>query len=86
MPVSNACSPFAWYSTIGRRISESFQFFFNKIDRLSASQLQGVHMNDIPIVEYLLTLNILQYGIDIVAGSNIGEIARGSVQRYENTV
>ena len=43
-------------------------------------------MNDIPIVEYLLTLNILQYGIDIVAGSNIGEIARGSVQRYENTV
>ena len=43
-------------------------------------------MNDIPIVEYLLTLNILLYDIDFVDGNIIGELARRSVQKYENTV
>ena len=40
----------------------------------------------IPTVEDLLALNIVLYGIDIVNGSIIGELARRSMQNYENTV
>ena len=43
-------------------------------------------MNDFPTVEDLLTLNILLYDIDIVDGNIAGELARQSVQKYENTV
>ena len=43
-------------------------------------------MNDIPIVGDLLTLNILLYDKDIVDGNIVGELARGSVQKYEDTV
>ena len=43
--------------------SNLFNLFINKMDGLSADQLQGVHMNDISIVEDLLTLNILLYDI-----------------------
>ena len=43
-------------------------------------------MSDVPIVEDLLILNILLYEIDIVDGNIIGEVARQSVQKYENTV
>ena len=43
-------------------------------------------MNDIPTVEDLLTLNIVLYDIDIVDGNIIGEVARRSMQEYENTV
>ena len=56
------------------------------MERFSANQFQGVHMNDIPFVEDLLTLNIVLYDIDIVDGNIIGELARRSVQKYENTV
>ena len=66
--------------------SNLFSLFINKVDGLSADQFQRVHMNDIHIVEDLLTLNILLYDIDIVDGSIVGELARRSVQKYENTV
>ena len=66
--------------------SKFFNLFINKMDGLSAHQFQGVHMNDIPIVEDLLTLNILLYDIDIVDGNIVGELARRSLQKYENTV
>ena len=56
------------------------------MDGLSADQFQGVHMNDIPFVEDLLTLSIALYDIDIVDGNIIGELARRSVQKYENPV
>ena len=39
-----------------------------------------------PIVEDVLTLNILLYDIDIVDGNIIGEFARPSVQKYENNM
>ena len=67
-------------------ISKSFNLFINKIDGLNPNQFQGVHMNDIPTVEDLLTLNILLYDIDIVDGNIPGELARRIVQKYENTV
>ena len=66
--------------------SKLFNLFLNKMDGLSPNQFQGVHMNDIPTVENLLTLNILLYDIDIVDGNIVGELARRSVQKYENTV
>ena len=43
-------------------------------------------MNVIPIAEDLLTLKTLLYDNDIVDGNTIGEIARRSVQKYENKV
>ena len=66
--------------------SKLFNFIINKMDGLSPNQFQGVHMNDIPNVEDLLTLNILLYDIDIVDGNIVGELARRNVQKYENTV
>ena len=66
--------------------SKLFILFINKMNGLSADQFQGVHMNDIPIVEDLLTLNLVLYDIDIVDGSIIGELARRSVQKYKNTL
>ena len=66
--------------------SKLFILFINKTNGLSPNQFQGVHMNAIPIVEDLLTLNILLYYIDIVDGNIIGELARRSVQKYEKAV
>ena len=66
--------------------SNLFNLFINKMDELSADQFQGVHMNDIPFVEDLLTLNIVLYDIDIVDGNIIRQLARRSVQKYDNTV
>ena len=66
--------------------SKMFNLFINKMDGLSADQFQGVHLNDIPTVEDLLTFNILLYDIDIVDGNIIEELTRPSVQKYDNTV
>ena len=66
--------------------SKIFNLFINKLDGLSADQFQGVHMNNFPFVEDLLTLNIVLYDIDTVDGNKIGDFARLSVQKYENTV
>ena len=53
---------------------------------MSPNQFQGVHMKDILTVEDLLSLNFLLYDIDIVDENIVGELARRSVQKYENTV
>ena len=68
------------------KTSTFFILFLNKMDGLSADQFQGVHMSDNPIVEDLLTINILLYDVDNVDESIIGELAGRSVQKYENTV
>ena len=65
---------------------ETSKLFINEMDGLSAHQFQGVHLNDIPFVEDLVTLKVVLYDIDFVDGSFIGELARRSVQKYENTV
>ena len=66
--------------------SKLFNLIINKMDGLSPNQFQGVHMNDTPAVQDLLTVNILLYDIDIVDGNIIGELARRSVQKHEKTV
>ena len=69
-----------------KETSNFFNLLMNKMGLLSADHFQGAHMNDIPMVEDLLTLNVLLYDIDIVDGNVIGGLARRSVQKYENTV
>ena len=66
--------------------SKLFNLFINKMDGLSPNQFQALYLNDILFVEDLLTLNLVVYDIDIVDGNIIGELARRSVQKYENTV
>ena len=66
--------------------SQIFIAFMSRMDKLSPSQLQGVHMNDISIVEDLLLLIVLLYDIDNVEGSILSELAWRSVKRLENTV
>ena len=63
-----------------------FNLFINKMVGLSADEFQLVHMNDVPIVEDLLTLNMLLYDSDIVDGNIFGELARRSTKEYDNTV
>ena len=62
-----------------------FNSFIIKMDGLTPSQFQGVHMNVIPIVEDLL-LNICLYDIDIVDGNIILELARRRMLKYESTL
>ena len=66
--------------------SKIFNFYMNKMDRLSPRQFHGVHLNEVPIVEDLPLVNILLYDIDIVEGNNIGELARRRLQKHENNV
>ena len=66
-----------------KKIFKISNSFIDKKDRLSPNQFKGVHMNDIPIVQDLLTLNILLYDIDIVDGNIIGELAKRTVQKYD---
>ena len=56
------------------------------MDRLSADQFQGVHVNDISAVEDLLTLSTLLYDIDFVDRNIIGEFARRSLRKYEKSL
>ena len=55
------------------------------MDGRSPNEFQVVHMKDIPTVEDLLTRNIVLYDIDIVDGNIIVELARRSMQKYNNT-
>ena len=77
-----------WHGThrLEEETSKLFTLFIIKMNGLSPNQFQGVHMNDIPTVEDLLTLNILLYDMDIVDGNIVGQLARRSVQKYESTV
>ena len=70
---------------LDEKTSKLFNFLINKMDGLTPNQFQGVLMNDIPTVEDLLTLDILLYDIDNVDGNIIGELARRSMQKYNNT-
>ena len=66
--------------------SKLFNLFIKKRDGLNLNEFRGVHMNDIPTVEDLLTLNSVLFDIDIVDGNIIADFARRSAQKYENTM
>ena len=66
--------------------SKVFNLFFDNSGEGDVSKFQGVHLNDIPKLEDLLQLNIFLYDIDFVDRELIGELARRSIQKYENSV
>ena len=51
----------------------------------SPNQFQELNMNDNPVFEDLLTFITLLCDKDIVDGNFIGEVAKRSVQKNENT-
>ena len=56
------------------------------MDGLSADQFRGVHMDKTSTVEDLLTPSNVLYDIGIGDGNIIGELARPSLQKNDNTV
>ena len=54
--------------------SKIFNLFLNNIEEQDVSEIQGVHLNDIPKVEDLLQLNIYLYDTAFVVGELIGEL------------
>ena len=64
---------------------EIFTSSVKRMDGLSPSQFKGVHMNDLPVAEDLLTLNNLLYDLDIVGWNNLVELVGRSAQKYEST-
>ena len=63
-----------------------FNFFINWMNGLSPKYFQTIHMNDILVIENLFTPKIPLYDVDIVDGNAFWELARPSVQKYENFV
>ena len=47
---------------------------------------QGVCMDDIPSVEDIVGINLFIYGIDLIDGAVVGELARRSIKKYEKSV
>ena len=66
--------------------SKNSNIFLNNSEEREVSNFQGNHLNDIPIIEDLLQLNIFLYDIDFVDGELIGELTRRSFQKFENSV
>ena len=62
-----------------------FNLYLEKRGGIKPATFQGVCVDDIPLVEDLIQVNIFLYDIDIVDGSIVGELARRSVQKYCNT-
>ena len=63
-----------------------FQLFMNEKEGLTPENFDGVSMDDIPLVEYVASINIFIYIIDIEDGKIIGELLRRSLQKYDDTV
>ena len=78
--------PSARKETTQRKILCVLNFFINKIDGLSPNQLHWDHLNSIPVVQDLLTLNILAYDRVVTDGNIMGELTTWGVQKKEKTV
>ena len=66
--------------------SKFFNLFLNNCEEGDPSIIQGAHMTGNPKIEDLLQLNIFLYDIDFLDGELIGELCRGSNQKYEKIV
>ena len=66
--------------------SKIFNLFLNNSEEADPSNFQGLHITDIPKVEEMLQLNIFLHDIDFVDGELIGELARRSIQKFEESV
>ena len=66
--------------------SKIFNLFLNNSEDEGVLKFHGVNLNDILKVEDVLQLNIFLYDLDFVDGELIGELARRSLQTFENSV
>ena len=66
--------------------SKLFNLFLANSTNPDPSQFQGVCMDDIPVVEYIVGINIFIYDIDLIDGEMVGELARRSIKKYEKNV
>ena len=64
------------------------KIFNNFLEKLGCDPKQfcGVLMDNLPVVEDVVEKNIFIYDIDIKDGDFVGELARRSIGKYENTV
>ena len=63
-----------------------FTFFLGKIGVTNVAIFQGVCMNDNPMVEDLVQVNICLCNLDFDDGARIGELGRRSIGKHSNTV
>ena len=68
------------------KTSKMFGLFFNRMVGLSFPQFQGLHRNDIPIVEDFVHPKVFHHEINNVDGKIVSELARKGVQKYEGAV
>ena len=71
------------------RIEEEAKKIFNDYltkSGLNPSNFLGVSLDSLPIIEDIVQLNIFIYDIDIEDGDFIGELARRSVEKFDNSV
>ena len=66
--------------------SKNFNLFLNNSEERDPSKFQSDPMTDIPKVEDMLQLNIFLYDIDFVDGELIAELAKRSIQKFEESV
>ena len=66
-------------------ISKIFHDFLEK-SACDPKQFRGVSMDNLPIVEDVVGKSIFIYDTDIEDGGFVGELARRSIGKYENTV
>ena len=60
--------------------AKKFKLFISRRDQFNRNQFLGIHTDKIPVVEDLITTNILLNGFDKAHENIIGEVARQSVQ------
>ena len=65
--------------------SKIFNDFLEK-SGCDPKQFRGVSMDNLPVVEDVVEKNIFIYDINIEDGDFVGELARRSIGKYENTV
>ena len=65
-------------------ISKIFNDFLEKLG-CDPKQFRGVSIDNLPVVEDVVEKNIFIYDIDIKDGDFVGELARRSIGKYENT-
>ena len=72
--------------TLRTENSKVFNVFITTVEISKPNHFKGVQMNDFPIVQDLMRLNILLRETDLVDRKFIVAVARRSVQNYKNTV
>ena len=77
---------FAWKWELKEATSELFSLFLKTTGGTDPENFRGICMEDFAAVVDILQADTFFYGIDLVDGSMIGELVRGSVEKHSSTV